>query len=112
MIEELNMEDYIASMTTLSTPFKGSIVASKVWDLPFFIKGFIAFWIDLFYRILGDKSPNALKVCEQLRKTDVSMETVHFSDKIYCQSYSSSMNDTSDFLMIIPYISKKVCYYY
>ena len=107
MIENLEMEDYIASMTTLSTPFKGSIMASKVWDLPLIIKGFIAFWIDLFYRILGDKHPNALKVCEQLRKVDVDMETVNFSKKIYCQSYSSTMNDTSDFLMIIPSLIHK-----
>ena len=107
MITDLEMEDKIASMTTLSTPFKGSIVASKVWELPGFIKAFLAFWVNLFYRILGDKHPDALKTLEQLKRVDTSIETLKFSNKIYCQSYSSTMNDGSDFLMLIPSIIHK-----
>ena len=41
MIEELNMEDKIASFTTLCTPFKGSIIASLLFKLPNFLKKFI-----------------------------------------------------------------------
>ena len=38
MITKLGMEDKVASLTTLCTPHKGSIIASKIWDLPMPIK--------------------------------------------------------------------------
>ena len=44
MITKLGMEDNVASLTTLCTPHKGSIIASKIWDLPMGLKKFIAFF--------------------------------------------------------------------
>ena len=108
MITELGMEDFVASMTTLSTPFGGSIVASKIWELPRFIKGFIGFWMDVFFRILGDKHPESLKTCEELRLREIDVETLSFSNKIYCQSYSTTMEKgKDDFTMFIPYLIHK-----
>ena len=70
LIENLNMEDKIASLTTLCTPFKGSIIASLLFKLPNFIKKTIAFFINTTYKIFKDEKPDALKVCEELKKHD------------------------------------------
>ncbi len=104
MITKLGMEDKVASLTTLCTPHRGSIIASKIWDLPMPIKKLIAFWIDMFYCLfLGDKHPDSIRACAQLRSVDESEETLQFSYKVYCQSYSTSISDVKDcFIMGLP----------
>ena len=86
MIEELDMVDKISSFTTLCTPFKGSSVASLLLKLPNFIKNFIAFFLNFWYRIFKD------------------IETLKVPNTIYCQSYSSIlMHSHDDFIMGIPH---------
>lgn len=104
MITELGMEEKVASLTTLCTPHRGSIIASKIWDLPSPIKKFIAFWIDAFYRVvLRDEHPNCLRACEQLRLRNEVQDTLQFSLKVYCQSYSSNISSIKDcFIMALP----------
>ena len=104
MITRLGMEDKIASLTTLCTPHRGSIIASKIWDLPAPIKKLCAFWIDLFYKVcLGDKQPNSMLACQELRAVKESRETLQFSLKVYCQSYSSSISSLKDcYIMALP----------
>ncbi len=103
MIMHLDMEDRVASLTTLCTPHRGSVIASWVWNLPRWIKKIIAFQVDMFYHLLGDKHPNSLRACEQLRKCDESEDTLRFSYKVYCQSYSTTLKKGKDcFLLGIP----------
>lgn len=104
MITELGMEDSVASLTTLCTPHKGSIIASKIWDLPSPVKKFIAFFIDGFYRLVcHDEHPNSLGACDQLRAVDESEETLQFSYKVYCQSYSTVIDNIRDcYIMALP----------
>ena len=104
MITELGMEDKVASLTTLCTPHKGSIIASWIWKLPMWLKRYFAFFINLFYKIVfGDKNPDALTACDQLRARDESEETLQFSYKVYCQSYSTLIEQVSDcFIMALP----------
>ena len=103
MISALDMEDKVASLTTLCTPHRGSIVASWIWKLPSFIKRFLAFFINFTYKRLGDEKPDALTACNQLRLVDESEETLRFSEKVYCQSYSTNLKRGRDcFLMGIP----------
>lgn len=104
MITKLGMEDRVASLTTLCTPHRGSIIASWIWKLPGFMKKTIAFFINSFYKIfMRDKHPDALGACDQLRKVDESEETLAFSHKVYCQSYSTSLKRGRDcFIMGIP----------
>lgn len=106
MISKLGMENSVASLTTLCTPHKGSQVATKIYGLPNPLKKFIAFWVNLWYRIFGDKHPDALTVCRQLQSVkDVEEETFGFSGKVYCQSYSAVLKRSrDDFLMGIPLI--------
>ena len=103
LITDLGMEDKIASLTTLSTPHRGSAIASLIWKLPKPIKKIIAFFINSFYRLLGDKHPDAMTACYQLRTTDEGEETLCFSEKVYCQSFSTTLEPGKDcFLMAIP----------
>lgn len=106
MIEQLNMETHIASLTTLCTPFKGSQIASKLLKLPKCFIYFIAFWINLIYRIFGDKYPNAYMVCKQLQS--ISQNTLGISKLVYCQSYSTTLKRSrDDFIMGIPLFFSK-----
>lgn len=104
MIENLNMGEKTASLTTLCTPHKGSQIATMLLRLPNFLKKFIAFWINFVYRVFGDEKPDALKVCKQLER--VSGENPTDFDGIrgvYCQSFSSIMKKSrDDFIMGIP----------
>lgn len=104
MITKLGMEDKVASLTTLCTPHRGSIIASKIWDLPMPIKKIIGFSIDMFYCVfLGDKHPDSVRACQQLRAVDEVEETIQFSYKVYCQSYSTGISDIKDcFIMGLP----------
>lgn len=104
MILNLEMEDKVASLTTLCTPHKGSIIASKIWSLPMPIKRLYAWCIDLFYRrVFGDKNPDSMTVCRQLCLVDEGLETLGFSSKVYCQSYSSTLKSGKDcFIMALP----------
>ena len=104
MIKELGMEDAVASLTTLCTPHRGSRMASWIYSRPRWVTRFLAFWINLWYRILGDKHPDALTVCRQLQLTsDDEFEQLNAPDGVYCQSYSSTMKHArDDFLMSVP----------
>lgn len=105
MITSLDMEDSVASLTTICTPHKGSPIASKLLKLPKWLLKFISFWINFWYKIFGDEQPNCLEVCRELRRVNLEEEVVlKISDKVYCQSYSSKMKKSTDnFLMGIPY---------
>ena len=106
LIQHLGMEDKVASLTTLCTPHKGSPIASNILKSPKWILNFIAFWINFWYRIFGDKHPDALTVCKQLAESkDIEEETFEVSDKVYCQSYSSKMKKVKDdFVMGVPFV--------
>ena len=107
MMQSLGMEDKVASLTTLCTPHLGSPVASYILRYPRWILKFIAFWINLWYRIFGDKHPDCLQVCKQLQQRDEA-EMIGFSDKVYCQSYSTTLKrGRDDFVMGIPYFFSK-----
>ncbi len=109
MIESLGMEDKVASLTTLCTPHKGSQIATKILSMPKPLKKFTSFWVNFVYRIFGDKKPDSLTVCEQLKSLpDAGTEVIDFSDKVYCQSYSAQMKRSrDDFVMGIPLMFSK-----
>lgn len=109
MISHLQTEDKVASLTTLCTPHMGSPVASRIMKYPNVILKFVAFWINFWFRIFGDKHPDAYNVCKQLQQHD-DISELPFSDKIYCQSFSTTMQRAKDdFVMGIPLIfSQKI----
>ena len=104
MIENLGMEDYVASLTTLCTPHKGSPIATNILKLPKFLTKFIAFWINFWYKLFGDKNPDSYQACLDLKRINsIEEEIINFSEKVYCQSYSTEMKKSKDdFIMGIP----------
>lgn len=95
MISKLGMSDYVASLTTISTPHRGSMAADiLVYRLQQFG------WLKKFYRsanrfarLIGDTYPNAEQATENL--TTTAME--HFNrvvpnhNNVYYQSYTSAL---------------------
>ncbi|MBQ0102448.1 MAG: hypothetical protein KBT31_06615 [Firmicutes bacterium] len=106
MIDSLGMADRVASLTTLATPHRGSPIASFILKAPKWILKIYAFFIDLAFRTAGDEAPDCFTVCEQLKRIDSAPpEKTFFSDRVYCQSFSSAVRKGekgNDFVMSIP----------
>lgn len=105
LIYKYNMGNVICSLTTISTPHRGSIMASKMLKLPIKFARFICFWINLFYRFIGDKKPNALTLNKQLSKEylDEFNNVVIDDNNVYYQSYSCRVKKMSkDIIMGVP----------
>lgn len=108
MIDVLGMEGKVASLTTLCTPHRGAEIASRIYKLPKPIKNFIAFWLNLVYKIFGDEHPDALRVCRELSTKAPDELYLKIPDSVYCQSFSASMERSrDDFLMSIPHMFSK-----
>lgn len=106
MIEYLDMKSRVASLTCISTPHKGSVIATKLYALPKPVKGLVAFWLTFWYRVFGDRDPRVLTVCKQLSDTPDGA-LLYFDDTphegIFVQSYSTTLEkSTDDFVMGIP----------
>ena len=106
MISRLGMADKVASLTTLCTPHKGSPVATKIWALPRWIKRCLTFFINTFYKLIGDENPDSLKVCEQLKSSE-EIENTEGLEAVYCQSYSTSLRRGKDCLLMA--VPMKMC---
>lgn len=110
MIENLDMVDKVASLTTLCTPHKGSQIATKILNMPSFLIKVAAFVLNSFYKMLKDEQPDAITACTQLQsKVEITDKSFKSFNGVYCQSYSSVMHKASDdFIMSIPFlISRK-----
>lgn len=106
MIQQMDMAKQVASLTTLCTPHKGSPIASFVMRFPRAAVKYAAFWVNLAYKILGDKTPDSFTACEELKRTEsLEEETVNVADGVLCQSFSAAIRpgeDAADFVMTIP----------
>lgn len=109
MIENLGMRDRIASLTFICTPHYGSEIASKLYSLPDLVKNILAAYINLGYKLAGDKEPDVLTVCRQLRRDpDGVLSDGGDYDGIFLQSYSTTLEKSrDDLLMGIPLIFSK-----
>lgn len=111
MISMLDMENHIASLTTLSTPHHGSKMSARIMKLPKYMAKFIAFFINITFKIFGDKHPDILTVGKQL--CDANMKDfnnrVINSSKVYYQSYSSDIDKKATFLVFIPHKFSRKC---
>lgn len=97
MITELGMEEHVASLTTICTPHQGSIIASKIYGLPYSAKIALSCIVNDLYQVVGgDKHPDSMKVCEQLCSVDTYEEVMHLSNHVYCQSYSTNITEAED----------------
>lgn len=111
MISRLGMAEHVASLTTLSTPHHGSGLSSKLLQMPAFLTKAIAFCTDTFYKILGDKQPDILRLGQELTANAMSEfnETVPNAPSVYYQSFSSTAPHEKAFLRYIPYQISRYC---
>ena len=105
MIHHFNMGKQIASLTTLSTPHHGSKLSSTILKIPRPLAKFIAFFINLFYRLFGDKNPDIIALGYDLsaEKMITFNENILDSKEVYYQSYSADLDDKKCFIMKLPH---------
>lgn len=107
MISSLGMADKVASLTTISTPHRGSKTMSSLRRLPDFLFRFVSFFGNAFFRILGDKKPDFNYVCRQFTMEYAEQFNRENPDAegVYYQSYTSIMSSLfSDMIMFWPHL--------
>lgn len=111
MISCLDMADRVASLTTLSTPHRGSGLSAWILKIPNFLEKIIAFFADLLFRLLGDKHPDLLTLAYELtaEKMEDFNRRVLNAPQVYYQSFSSTATDKNAFLRSIPYNISRYC---
>lgn len=62
----LGAGDLIASVTTVVTPHRGSITVDTLMKAPRSLFSAAAFAVDNWIRVVGDRKPDFLRVCEEL----------------------------------------------
>lgn len=101
----LHMEDHIASLTTISTPHRGSELLNILNKLPDGIYHLISSLIDMNYKKLGDTAPDCYHASKQLSPGFCQEFNEKYPDspKVYYQSYASCVKSTlGDTLLSIP----------
>jgi triacylglycerol lipase len=104
MITALNMSRYVASLTTLSTPHHGSKTIDLLFKLPVFLFKTAAFFVNVFFKLLGDKKPDFFHACRQFTTEYCKIFNAACPDTpdIYYRSYGAKMkNPFSDLLFFI-----------
>lgn len=106
MIYGLGMSDKVASLTTISTPHRGSKTIDFLVKIPDFMYKGAAFLVNGCSRILGDKNPDFSKTVRQLTTAYCSAfnEKIQDHKEVYYQSYAALMkNSFSDMILLIPH---------
>lgn len=93
MISKLGMAQNVASLTTISTPHHGSKSIDLFYTVPNLVFEFIALFVNLANRIMGDKHPDFHKACKQMseRECRAFNEEVLNQDGILYQSYGTKL---------------------
>lgn len=98
----LGMGNYIASITTVSTPHRGSQIADEANKLPDSFYRMVANFMDERFKKLGDKNPDFYTACHQFTSEYAEQfnKEVPDCEGIYYQSYMSVMKNASSFAIL------------
>jgi triacylglycerol lipase len=111
MISKLDMADYVASITMISTPHRGTKLIDIIYKMPKGLLKLIGLGFYKYFKMIGDKNPDFFAATRQL-SIDYCREfneTVKDAPQVYYQSYTSKMNNLfSDYILTIPYIILKL----
>ncbi|PKL01470.1 MAG: hypothetical protein CVV56_00360 [Tenericutes bacterium HGW-Tenericutes-1] len=111
MISSLDMSQYVASLTTIQSPHHGSKVLDIISKFPKFIIKIVSFFVNLWFRLLGDKSPDFYSTVSSLTTKNMAHfnEINQDSENVYYQSYGFKMkNMFSDIFLMFPYLVTKL----
>lgn len=97
----------VASVTTVSTPHHGSRTMDAIQRLPKFCLPLAGFFVNRWYRLLGEKNPDFLRVCGQFTTAwaeDFNRRTPD-ADGVFYRSYAGAMKGVfSDVFMWWEYL--------
>ncbi len=105
LITRLEMAPRIASLTTISTPHRGSALVNVLCRLPENLYRRICELINAYFRKVGDTNPDAYRASRQLMPEFLERfnEETPDADGVYYQSFAAAMKaPTSDSLLLIP----------
>ncbi|MEI6132268.1 MAG: hypothetical protein WCQ41_05545 [Bacillota bacterium] len=110
LISKLGMAEKVASLSTISTPHRGSKTLEIFRKFPGFIIHAAAFFVNFYYRIFGDKKPDFFTFVKQISSSECEKFNAEVIDvpQVYYQSYAMKMkNAFSDILLFFPYLVLK-----
>lgn len=110
LISALDMGQYVASLTTLNAPHRGSKLCDFLTSLPRPVCKVISKAINHHFRIIGDKNPDAFTSGYQISEEYMRHFNEQYTDdpRVYYQSYTSLMSSAfSSKLLLIPYLLLK-----
>lgn len=105
LISGLHMEEHVATLTTMSTPHRGSELLNILNKLPDGIYHLVSSMFDRTYRRFGDANPDCYHASKQLSSEFCQEFNEKYPDspKVYYQSYASIVKHTlGDNLLSIP----------
>ncbi len=111
LISKLGYEEKVASLTTMSTPHRGSALIDLLNKLPDWCYRLIAGWFDRSFATMGDEKPDCYHASKQLAPAycEKFNEQTADSPLVFYQSYTSVMHGMfSDSLLSIPYLFMKL----
>lgn len=106
LISTMGYGDRVASLTTLSTPHNGSKTVDKLLRFPEPVVRVGCKAVDLWFGILGDKSPDTFGAVNTFRTSAAEKFNRENPDdpRVYYQSYAFVMNKAfADITMCIPW---------
>lgn len=106
MISKLDMADKVASLTTISTPHRGSELIPILRKLPERVYRSITSWIDRRFISFGDHKPDSYVASRQLdpEYAKIFNQEVPDAKQVYYQSYATIMKGSlSDNLLSLPH---------
>ncbi len=106
LISGLHMEESVASLTTISTPHRGSALVDLLERLPDHVYRAVCSLIDRYFARLGDTKPDAYHASRQLSQAFAKTFNAAYRDRegVFYQSYASLMRSGfSSKLLCVPY---------
>lgn len=106
LISGLHMAPYVASLTTINTPHRGSALVEFLKHMPDGLYRAICDRIDQYFKLMGDRAPDTYDASWQLSKAYTKEFNERYPDEpgVYYQSYASLMkHGLSSWLLCIPY---------
>ena len=111
MVSELEMGNYVASITMMSSPHKGVKFVDIACHMPDVIYKGISKAFNKYFKLIGDKNPDFYTATRQFS----TYHSKNFNEKVkdvegvYYQSYATVMKNLfSDYILTIPYVIVKL----
>ena len=112
VISGLHMAPYVASLTTICTPHRGSALVDFLKRMPDRLYRAVCDRIDQYFKLMGDRAPETYRASWQLSPAFAKEFNENYpdADGVYYKSYGSIMKQAlSSRILCIPYwILKKL----